>query len=94
VPQNRVRYQEGLSLSDFIQAYGTEEKCLAALELARWPEGFRCPQCGEGEKVGVINDDRRKDTSAISVASKRQQRQAQSLPLPSYLYPNGSKLFF
>jgi hypothetical protein len=28
VPQNRVQYQEGLSLSDFIQAYGTEEKCL------------------------------------------------------------------
>ena len=37
VSQNRVQYQEGLSLSDFIQAYGTEEKCLAALELARWP---------------------------------------------------------
>jgi hypothetical protein len=60
VLQNRVQYQEGLSLLDFIQAYGTEEKCLAALELASWPEGFRCPQCGEGEKVGVIHDNRRK----------------------------------
>jgi hypothetical protein len=60
VPQNKVKYQEGLSLSDFIQAYGTEEKCLAAMELARWSEGFRCLQCGEGEKFGVIRDDRRK----------------------------------
>ncbi len=60
MPQSRVQYQEGLSLSDFIQAYGPEEKCLAALELARWPEGLRCPQCGESEKFGVIHDDRRK----------------------------------
>jgi len=60
VPQNKIQYQEGLSLSDFIQAYGTEEKCLPALELARWSEGFRCPQCGEGESFGVIRDDRRK----------------------------------
>ncbi|MFN9645604.1 MAG: transposase [Cyanobacteriota bacterium] len=45
MPQNKVQDQEGLSLSDFIQVYGTEEKCLAALELARWPEGFRCRQC-------------------------------------------------
>ena len=60
MPQNRVQYQEGFSLSDFIQAYGTEEKCLAALELARWPEGFHCPLCGEATKFGVIHDDRRK----------------------------------
>ena len=60
MPQNKVQYQEGLSLSDFIQAYVTEEKCLAALELSRWPEGFRCPQCGESEKFGVIHDERRK----------------------------------
>lgn len=58
--QNKVQYQEGFSLSEFIQAYGTEEKCLAALELARWPEGFRCPRCGESENFGVIHDNRRK----------------------------------
>ena len=58
--QNKVQYQEGFSLSEFIQAYGTEEKCLAALELARWPDGFRCQRCGESENFGVIHDDRRK----------------------------------
>ena len=60
MPQSRVQYQEGFSLSDFIQAFGTEEKCLAALENARWPNGFHCPQCGAAESFGVIHDGRRK----------------------------------
>ncbi|WP_279117110.1 transposase, partial [Acidithiobacillus thiooxidans] len=42
---NRVQFQKGLSLPEFIQRFGTEEQCAAALELARWPEGFHCPQC-------------------------------------------------
>ena len=85
MPQNRVQYQEGLSLTEFIQAYGTEEKCLAALELARWPKGFRCQRCGERENFGVIHDDRRKSTSAISAAIRRRQQREQSLTPPSYL---------
>ena len=47
-------------LSDFIQFFGTGEKRLAALELARWPAGFRCQRCGASEKLGVIHYDRRK----------------------------------
>ena len=60
MPQNRTQYQEGFSLSDFIQAFGTEEKCYAALEAARWPNGFCCPHCGVAESFGVIHDGRRK----------------------------------
>ena len=60
MPQDRVQYQEGLSLSDYSEAYGIEQKCLPALDLARWPMGFRCPRCGESEKFGVIHDGRRK----------------------------------
>lgn len=60
MPQNRTQYQEGFSLSDFIQAFGTEEKCYAALETARWPNGFCCPQCGVAESFGLIHDGRRK----------------------------------
>jgi hypothetical protein len=37
VPQNRTQHQERFSLSDFIQAFGTAEKCYAALQTARWP---------------------------------------------------------
>ena len=47
-------------LSDFIQVIGTGEKRLAALELARWPAGFRCQRFEASEKLGVIHYDRRK----------------------------------
>lgn len=41
-----VQFQKGLSMSEFIQQYGTEAKCRRALYRARWPKGFRCPACG------------------------------------------------
>lgn len=31
---------------EWFQQFGTEGQCEAALERARWPEGFRCPRCG------------------------------------------------
>lgn len=36
-----------MSLNQFIDCYGTEAKCEARLERARWPDGFVCPECGE-----------------------------------------------
>ncbi|WP_038045970.1 transposase, partial [Thioalkalivibrio sp. ALE9] len=44
--QNRIQFQPGMSLPAFIAQYGTEAQCEAALERARWPDGFRCPRCG------------------------------------------------
>ena len=44
---NRIQFQKGLSLPDFLAAFGTEVKCEEALEKARWPDGFRCPRCGQ-----------------------------------------------
>lgn len=46
---NRVQFQRGMSMPEFFEQYGTEEQCEAALEQARWPLGFRCPDCGESE---------------------------------------------
>jgi ribosomal protein L37AE/L43A len=43
---NRVQFQPGLSMPEFSGLYGTEAKCQAALEAARWPNGFVCPKCG------------------------------------------------
>jgi len=43
---NRIQMQPGMSLNQFLTKYGAEEQCEAALEDARWPEGFRCPKCG------------------------------------------------
>ena len=49
--RNGVQMQKGLSLSAFLDRYGTEEQCHAALVAWRWPEGFVCPRCG-GRKHG------------------------------------------
>ena len=56
---NRVQFQKGLSLPDFLQRFGTEEQCAAALETARWPDGFHCPQCG-GTQHSVLKSGSRK----------------------------------
>lgn len=42
---NRVQFQPGLSMPEFLRRFGTEVQCAAALESARWPGGFRCPKC-------------------------------------------------
>jgi ribosomal protein L37AE/L43A len=42
---NRVQFQRGLSLSEFMARYGTETQCEAALLAMRWPAGFTCPHC-------------------------------------------------
>ena len=42
---NRIQFQPGLSMPEFLKDYGTEAQCEQALEAVRWPEGFRCPRC-------------------------------------------------
>ena len=44
--KNKIQFQRGMSLPDFMDQYGTEEKCRAALFQLRWPNGFTCPVCG------------------------------------------------
>jgi ribosomal protein L37AE/L43A len=43
---NRVQFQKGLSMAEFVEAYGSEVKCHEALVATRWPDGFVCPCCG------------------------------------------------
>lgn len=47
--KNEIQFQKGLSLSQFIDRYGTEEQCQEAVEQYRWPEGFSCPKCTHKE---------------------------------------------
>lgn len=49
MPMNRVQFQKGLSLGEFVDRYGTEEGCERELEQQRWPEGFTCPACNGRE---------------------------------------------
>lgn len=44
--KNKVQFQKGMSLSDFLALYGTEVQCEQALFAWRWPQGFVCPECG------------------------------------------------
>jgi transposase-like protein len=43
--QNRVQYQRGLSMPEFFDLYGSQDRCEEALRLWRWPEGFICSRC-------------------------------------------------
>src|SRR5580693_7964393 len=35
-----------MNLIDVTQQFATDEQCLAYLEAIRWPDGVRCPTCG------------------------------------------------
>ncbi|MBF0353508.1 MAG: IS1595 family transposase [SAR324 cluster bacterium] len=44
--KNKVQFQKGLSISDFLSSYGTEDQCRVAVFSWRWPKEFACPECG------------------------------------------------
>ncbi len=44
--KNQVQFQKGYSLFEFMQDYGTEERCEQALFAWRYPQGFVCRECG------------------------------------------------
>jgi hypothetical protein len=44
---NRVQFQSGLSMHQFMELYGTQDKCEAAVISWRWPGCYVCPSCGE-----------------------------------------------
>jgi transposase-like protein len=49
MPKNKVQFQKGQSLPDFLKLYGTEQQCRNTLFTMRWPEGFVCPVCSHNE---------------------------------------------
>ena len=56
---NRIQFQPGLSMPDFLKDYGTEGQCEQVLEATRWPSGFSCPRCGHAAHY-VLRDGARK----------------------------------
>jgi transposase-like protein len=45
---NKPSY-EGMNLLKFQQQFSDENDCLNWLSATRWPNGFQCPRCGQGE---------------------------------------------
>ncbi len=44
--KNKIQFQEGYSLFELFNDYGTDEQCRQALFEWKFPEGFVCPECG------------------------------------------------
>ena len=61
---NKVQFQKGLKMADFLEKYGTEEQCEIAVEASRWPEGFVCPQCDQDSASFITG--RTKPTNATA----------------------------
>src|SRR4030095_11474354 len=55
---NRVQFQAGLSMAEFMDRYGSDEQCETALVAARWPTGFVCPACGCGHSSSFRREGR------------------------------------
>jgi hypothetical protein len=50
---NRIQFQPGMSLPQFLRRFGTEAQCAEAVKAARWPNGFMCARCGTTEHYVV-----------------------------------------
>lgn len=59
MPMNRVQFQPGVSLPEFMARYGAQAQCEQVLAQMRWPEGFRCPRCQAAEHYAVGHGARR-----------------------------------
>jgi transposase-like protein len=53
VARNPIQFQKGLSLTTFLDRYGTEATCEAAVRAWRWPDGFVCPRCASRDHAIV-----------------------------------------
>lgn len=43
---NKVQFQKGLPMAEFMERYGTNEKCHAAVVAQRWPDGLSALNAG------------------------------------------------
>jgi len=59
MPTNRIQFQRGMPMPEFFRRFGTEVQCALAVERMRWPDGFRCPRCGNSGHYRVVQDARK-----------------------------------
>lgn len=56
---NPIRFQQGISLPEFLQCFGTEAACAEAVRRARWLDGFVCPRCKGSAHCVIVSGSRR-----------------------------------
>ena len=56
---HQVQFQYGMSIPEFLSYFGTEAQCAEALKRARWPQGFRCPNCSSTQHYLVAQGARK-----------------------------------
>ena len=50
---NRIQFQHGMSIPEFLHSFGTEAQCAEAVKQARWSNGFRCSRCAVADHYVV-----------------------------------------
>jgi len=50
---NKIQFQPGMTIPEFLGCFGTEAQCAEAIKAARWPGGFRCPRCDSADHYVV-----------------------------------------
>lgn len=86
--QNRVQYQQGLSMPEVFDRFGSVQQCEERVRAWRWPSGFVCPRC---EQTGH-SEFRRHDRLYFQCSSCRYQCslvsgtifESSKLPLPRW----------
>ena len=58
ISTGRSKMEPVLSLYDFLNQFPSENECFRYLVNKRWPDGFRCPKCGN-QKAYFIGEHRR-----------------------------------
>lgn len=91
IAMNQIQFQQGLSMPEFLNGYGTEAQCEQALVAACWPNGFRCPHCAHASHYAVRDGARKvfQCNSCLHQASLISGTvfQATQLPLTIFLLP-------
>ena len=77
--QNKMQSQAGMPLSELIERFGIEAQCDAALEGARWPSRFICPERGES---GALHVSRRRAPVPASTLVVERRRRSLWHPVP------------
>lgn len=67
-----------MSLATFINLYGTEDQCAAALAKLRWHDGFVCPKCGGRAHGHPVRADASQTNASACVARRTSRYRSRS----------------